>query len=97
MLDSDGKYNILCWVRAGPWHKRNSQMLVVLLIPRGAKRICIIIIIYCLFLLPILLQYYEFKILKKVIVPQKNYFIASIVTFYVKLTLNMQVFQFNSR
>ncbi len=74
MLDSDGKYNILCWVRAGPWHKRNSQMLVVLLIPRGAKKICIIIIIYCIFLLPILLQYYEFKIFKKVIVPRKKLF-----------------------
>ncbi len=94
MLDSDGKYNILCWVRAGPWHKRNRQMLGVLPIPRGAKKIFIIIIIYYIFLLPILLQYYELKILQKSdSAIEKN---ISIVTFYVKLTLNMQVSQFNS-
>ncbi len=46
--------------RAGPWHRRNRQMLGAPPIHRGARKKAFS---FTFFLLPILLQYYTFKML----------------------------------
>ncbi len=56
--------------RAGPWHRRNRQMLGVPPIHRGAKMSGGFFITF--FLLPILLQYYKFKMLHKKDRPTKT-------------------------
>ncbi len=62
--------------RAGPWHRRNRQMLGALLIHRGAK----ISKDFCYFLLSILLQCCTFKMLhKKRSSHKNNYWLLSSV------------------
>ncbi len=59
------RYNSLRETITGPWHRRNRQMLGVPPIPRGAKGSEVFFFNLFIFLLPILLHYYEFKILQK--------------------------------